>query len=192
MPSQARADIVESPTSPRRPGTIIRRDPGDHKVLTILYTGFCHFDIHAARGEWSQVRYPLVVGHEIVGVVGSIGAGVTRHSVGDVVGVGCFVDSCREWMNCLAGEEQHCLKGLTSKYNSTGSDGLPTAGGYSTSILVDENYVLKIPDGLTPQAAAPLLCAGITMYTPLRQWKTGPGKRVAIVGMGGLVHLGLK
>jgi uncharacterized zinc-type alcohol dehydrogenase-like protein len=193
MPSQARAYIAESPTSPLCPGTIIRRDPGDHEVLiSILYTGICHSDIHAARGEWSQVRYPLVVGHEIVGVVESIGAAVTRHSVGDVVGVGCFVDSCRECVNCLAGEEQYCLKGSTSTYNSIGSDALPTAGGYSTSIVVDENYVLKIPDGLTPQAAAPLLCAGITMYAPLRQWETGPGTRVAVVGMGGLGHLGVK
>jgi uncharacterized zinc-type alcohol dehydrogenase-like protein len=193
VPSQAKAYIADSPTSPLRPGTIFRRDPGDHEVLiSILYTGICHSDIHAARGDWSQVHYPLVVGHEIVGVVEAAGAGVTRHAVGDVVGVGCFVDSCRECVNCRSGEEQYCLRGSTSTYNSIGPDGLPTAGGYSTSIVVDENYVLSIPDGLAPEAAAPLLCAGITMYTPLRKWGTGPGKRVAIVGMGGLGHLGVK
>jgi uncharacterized zinc-type alcohol dehydrogenase-like protein len=124
--------------------------------------------------------------------VEAIGAKVTRHSVGDRVGVGCFVDSCRDCVNCRAGEEQYCLSGATSTYNSVGRDGLPTAGGYSTSIVVDENYVLRIPDGIPLDAAAPLLCAGITMYSPLRTWKAGPGKRVAIIGMGGLGHMGVK
>jgi uncharacterized zinc-type alcohol dehydrogenase-like protein len=134
----------------------------------------------------------VVVGHEVAGVVDAVGAKVTRHSVGDRVGVGCFVDSCRECVNCLAGEEQYCLAGSISTYNSVGRDGLPTAGGYSTSIVVDENYVLRIPDGVSLEAAAPLLCAGITMYSPLRNWNAGPGKRVAIIGMGGLGHMGVK
>ncbi len=120
------------------------------------------------------------------------GAKVTRHAVGDRVGVGCFVDSCRECVNCLAGEEQHCLAGSISTYNSVGRDGLPTAGGYSTGIVVDENYVVRIPDGVSLEAAAPLLCAGITMYSPLRNWSAGPGKRVAIIGMGGLGHMGVQ
>jgi len=125
-------------------------------------------------------------------VVEEVGAKVTRYSVGDRVGVGCFVDSCRECANCRAGEEQYCLSEATSTYNSVGRDGLPTAGGYSTSIVVDENYVLRIPDGIPLDAAAPLLCAGITMYSPLRNWNAGPGKRVAIIGMGGLGHMGVK
>jgi uncharacterized zinc-type alcohol dehydrogenase-like protein len=124
--------------------------------------------------------------------VEAVGEAVSRYSVGDRVGVGCFVDSCRECVNCRAGEEQHCLAGSVSTYNSVGRDGLPTAGGYSTSIVVDENYVLGIPDGISLEAAAPLLCAGITMYSPLRNWGAGPGQRVAIIGMGGLGHMGVK
>ena len=192
MPTTVKAYVASSPTADLTPGTVERRDPGDFDVqISIRYTGICHSDIHAARGDWAS-SYPLVVGHEIVGVVEAIGPKVTRHSVGDRVGVGCFVDSCRECINCRAGEEQYCLQGATSTYNSFGRDGLPTAGGYSTSIVVDENYVLRIPDGIPLQDAAPLLCAGITMYAPLRNWKAGPGKRVAIIGMGGLGHMGVK
>ncbi|MGR0162158.1 NAD(P)-dependent alcohol dehydrogenase [Paenarthrobacter nitroguajacolicus] len=193
MPTLAKAYVASSPTSNLEPGTVERRDPGDFDVLiAIRYTGICHSDIHAARGEWAGVKYPLVVGHEIAGVVISVGRKVTRHSVGDRVGVGCFVDSCRECVNCREGEQQYCLQGATSTYNSFGRDGLPTAGGYSTSIVVDENYVLSIPDGISLESAAPLLCAGITMYSPLRHWRAGPRKRVAIIGMGGLGHLGVK
>ncbi|UZX03224.1 NAD(P)-dependent alcohol dehydrogenase [Arthrobacter sp. CDRTa11] len=193
MPTLAKAYIAASATSPLEPGTIERRDPGEFEVLiAIKFTGICHSDIHAARGDWAGVKYPLVVGHEIAGVVEAVGEKVTRHAVGDRVGVGCFVDSCRECVNCRAGEEQHCLAGSVSTYNSLGRDGLPTAGGYSTSIVVEENYVLGIPDGIPLEAAAPLLCAGITMYSPLRNWGAAPGKRVGIIGMGGLGHMGVK
>ncbi|MEW9873175.1 NAD(P)-dependent alcohol dehydrogenase [Arthrobacter sp. HS15c] len=193
MPTIAKAYVASSPTSELEPGTVERRNPGEFDVqISIKYTGICHSDIHASRGDWAGTTYPLVVGHEIAGVVDAIGPKVTRHSVGDRVGVGCFVDSCRECANCREGEQQYCLQGATSTYNSYGRDGLPTAGGYSTHIVVDENYVLSIPDGICLEAAAPLLCAGITMYSPLRNWRAGPGKRVAILGMGGLGHMGVK
>lgn len=193
MPTTAKAYIALSPTAPLQPGTIQRRDPGEFEVrIAIKFTGICHSDIHTARGDWASAKYPIVVGHEIAGIVEAVGAKVTRHAVGDRVGVGCFVDSCRECRNCLAGEEQYCLAGSVSTYNSVGRDGLPTAGGYSTSIVVDENYVLKIPEGISLDAAAPLLCAGITMYSPLRNWNAGPGTRVAIIGMGGLGHMGVR
>lgn len=193
MPTLAKAYVATSATSPLRPGTIERREPGDFEVrIAIKFVGICHSDIHTARGDWAGVKYPVVVGHEIAGVVEAVGAKATRYSVGDRVGVGCFVDSCRECVNCRAGEEQHCIEGSTSTYNSVGRDGLPTAGGYSTSIVVDENYVVGIPDGISLAAAAPLLCAGITMYSPLRNWEAGPGRRVAIIGMGGLGHMGVK
>ncbi|MBT2533850.1 NAD(P)-dependent alcohol dehydrogenase [Arthrobacter sp. ISL-48] len=193
MSTIARAYLATSATSPLEPGVIERREPGECEVrIAIGFVGICHSDIHTARGDWSGVKYPVVVGHEIVGVVEAAGSNVTRHAVGDRVGVGCFVDSCRNCENCLAGEEQYCLAGSTSTYNSVGRDGLQTAGGYSTSIVVDENYVLRIPDGMLLAAAAPLLCAGITMYSPLRNWNAGPGKRVAIIGMGGLGHMGVK
>lgn len=193
MPTTAKAYVALSPTAPLQPGTIQRRDPGEFEVrIAIKFTGICHSDIHTARGDWASAKYPIVVGHEIAGIVEAVGAKVTRHAVGDRVGVGCFVDSCRECRNCLAGEEQYCLAGSVSTYNSVGRDGLPTAGGYSTSIVVDENYVLKIPEGISLDAAAPLLCAGITMYSPLRNWNAGPGTRVAIIGMGGLGHMGVR
>ena len=193
MTTVAKAYVAASATSALQPGIIDRREPGEFEVrIAISYVGVCHSDIHTARGDWAGVKYPVVVGHEIAGVVEAVGAGVTRYAVGDRVGVGCFVDSCRECVNCRAGEEQHCLQGSVSTYNSVGRDGLPTAGGYSTSIVVDENYVLGIPEGISLQAAAPLLCAGITMYSPLRNWGAGPGKRVAIIGMGGLGHMGVK
>lgn len=193
MPTLVNAYVATSPTAPLDPGTIERRDPGEFEVrIAIKFAGICHSDIHTARGDWERVSYPVVVGHEIAGVVEAAGTNVTRYSVGDRVGVGCFVDSCRECANCRAGEEQYCLTGTISTYNSVGRDGLPTAGGYSTSIVVDENYVLRIPDGIPLEAAAPLLCAGITMYSPLRNWDAGPGKRVAILGMGGLGHMGVK
>lgn len=193
MPTAAKAYIATSATAPLQPDIIERRDPGEFEVrIAIKFVGICHSDIHTARGDWAGINFPVVVGHEIAGVVEDAGAKVTRYSVGDRVGVGCFVNSCRECVNCLAGEEQYCLAGVTSTYNSVGRDGLPTAGGYSTSIVVDENYVLRIPDGISLDEAAPLLCAGITMYSPLRNWGAGPGKRVAIIGMGGLGHMGVK
>ena len=193
MPTLAKAFVAASPTAPLEPGSVERREPGEFDVqIAIKFTGICHSDIHTARGDWASVKYPVVVGHEIAGVVEAVGPKVTRYAAGDRVGVGCFVDSCRDCANCRSGEEQHCLLGSVSTYNSVGRDGLPTAGGYSTSIVVDENYVLRIPDGIPLEAAAPLLCAGITMYSPLRNWNAGPGKRVAIIGMGGLGHMGVK
>jgi uncharacterized zinc-type alcohol dehydrogenase-like protein len=173
--------------------TIERRDVGPKDVrFDIVAAGICHSDIHTGRGEWGEAIFPLVPGHEIAGVVTEVGSAVTKHKVGDRVGVGCLVDSCRECENCQAGLEQYCLGGSVGTYNSIGKDGLPTYGGYSKEIVVDEDFVLRIPDGLELDVAAPLLCAGITMYSPLNHWQAGPGKQVAIVGMGGLGHMGVK
>ena len=189
----ANAYAAPSAGAPLEPTTVERRDVGPHDVLiAIKYAGICHSDIHTARDEWGQALYPLVPGHEIAGVVEEVGPEVTRYAVGDRVGVGCFVDSCRECENCLAGEEQYCVRGETGTYNAIGRDGRPTAGGYSTHIVVDEGYVLRIPDALELDVAAPLLCAGITLYSPLNHWGAGPGKQVAIVGLGGLGHMGVK
>jgi len=172
--------------------TIERRDVRPHDVrIEIAYAGICHSDIHTARDEWGAANYPLVPGHEIAGTVAEVGAEVTKYKVGDRVGVGCFVDSCRECENCKAGEEQYCLNGETGTYGGM-QDGKPTDGGYSEQIVVDENYVLGIPEGIELDAAAPLLCAGITLYSPLKHWGAGPGKKVAIVGLGGLGHMGVK
>jgi len=178
--------------------TIERRDVGPHDVLIkIAFAGICHSDIHTGRAEWGPVNFPLVPGHEIAGVVEEVGVDVTNYAVGDRVGVGCMVDSCRECDNCRAGEQQYCtgnadVPRMIGTYNGIGRDGRPTAGGYSTHIVVDENYVLRIPDALELDVAAPLLCAGITLFSPLNHWQAGPGKKVAIVGMGGLGHLGVK
>jgi alcohol dehydrogenase (NADP+) len=173
--------------------TIQRRDLGPRDVLIkIAYAGICHSDIHTAREEWGDAIFPLVPGHEIAGVVEEIGSGVDKYVVGDRVGVGCMVDSCRECENCLAGEEQYCLKGNIGTYNAIGRDGRPTEGGYSTHIVVDQDFVLGIPEGVGLDQAAPLLCAGITLYSPLKHWGAGPGKNVAIVGLGGLGHMGVK
>jgi uncharacterized zinc-type alcohol dehydrogenase-like protein len=174
-------------------GAVERRDVGPNDVLIdIAYAGICHSDIHQAREEWGRAIFPMVPGHEIAGIVREIGAGVSKHAVGDRVGIGCFVDSCRECENCLAGEEQFCLKGNVATYNGRQYDGTPTYGGYSTQIGADENYVLRIPDGIPLDTAAPLLCAGITTYSPLRHWGAGPGKRVAVIGMGGLGHMAVQ
>jgi uncharacterized zinc-type alcohol dehydrogenase-like protein len=180
-------------TAPFGPTTIQRRDLGPHDVLIeIKFCGICHSDIHYSRGEWGPAKYPVVPGHEIAGIVAKVGSQVTRHAVGDRVGVGCMVDSCGDCANCLKGEEQHCLQGMTQTYGSIGKDGQPTLGGYSTHIVVTEDFVLKIPKGIELDAAAPLLCAGITTYAPLRQWGAGPGKKVAVVGLGGLGHMAVK
>ncbi|WP_414672932.1 NAD(P)-dependent alcohol dehydrogenase [Kribbella sp.] len=165
---------------------------GGDVVIDIAYTGICHTDIALLNNEWMEGIFPMVPGHEITGTVTATGSEVTRHTVGDRVGVGCYVDSCRECENCLAGQEQHCQKGEVLTFGGRDYDGNPTYGGYSRQVVVDENYVLRIPDGLALDAAAPLLCGGITMYTPLRHWNAGPDKLVAIVGMGGLGHLGIK
>ncbi|MDT4891451.1 MAG: alcohol dehydrogenase [Pseudonocardiales bacterium] len=173
--------------------TIQRRDLGPRDVsIKIAYAGICHSDIHTAREEWGEAIFPLVPGHEIAGVVEEIGSEVDKYAVGDRVGVGCMVDSCRECENCLAGEEQYCLKGNIGTYNAIGRDGRPTDGGYSTHIVVDQDFVVEIPEGVGLDQAAPLLCAGITLYSPLKHWGAGPGKNVAIVGLGGLGHMGVK
>ncbi|MGA5035892.1 NAD(P)-dependent alcohol dehydrogenase [Streptomyces capoamus] len=173
--------------------TIERRAVGEFDVLIdIKFAGICHSDIHQAREGWGEAIFPMVPGHEIAGVVSEVGSGVTKFQVGDRVGVGCMVDSCRECENCLRGEEQYCLKGMVGTYNAVGKDGEPTYGGYSEKIVVDENYVLRIPDGLSLDVAAPLLCAGITTYSPLNHWNAGPGKKVAVVGLGGLGHMAVK
>ncbi|MGW2423533.1 NAD(P)-dependent alcohol dehydrogenase [Streptomyces sp. NPDC001709] len=173
--------------------TIERRAVGEFDVLIdIKFAGICHSDIHQAREGWGEAIFPMVPGHEIAGVVLEVGPGVTRFAVGDRVGVGCMVDSCRECENCLKGLEQFCLKGMVGTYNAIGKDGEPTYGGYSEKIVVDENYVVRIPDGLSLDVAAPLLCAGITTYSPLRHWNAGPGKKVAVVGLGGLGHMAVK
>ncbi|ATB33328.1 NAD(P)-dependent alcohol dehydrogenase [Melittangium boletus] len=180
-------------TNPLGPTTIERRELGPHDVLIeIKFCGICHSDIHHARSEWGSANYPVVPGHEIAGIVTQVGSKVTRHAVGDRVGVGCLVDSCGECANCRKGEEQHCLKGSTLTYGGIGKDGQLTQGGYSTHIVVTEDFVLKIPEGIGLDAAAPLLCAGITTYAPLRHWGAGPGKKVAVVGLGGLGHMAVK
>lgn len=188
------AYATHSPTSELVPWSFERRDPrpGD-VVIDILYCGVCHSDLHQARDEWGGSIYPMVPGHEIIGTVAAVGSDVTNWKVGDTVGVGVFVDSCRTCPNCLAGEEQYCEEGMTGTYNSLERDGkTPTYGGYSTKVTVDQNYVVSIPEGIPLDAAAPLLCAGITTYSPLRHWKIGPGMKVAVVGLGGLGHMGVK
>jgi uncharacterized zinc-type alcohol dehydrogenase-like protein len=173
--------------------TIERRAVREFDVLIdIKFAGICHSDIHQVREGWGEAIFPMVPGHEIAGVVSEVGPGVTRYKVGDRVGVGCLVDSCRECDNCKAGQEQHCVRGAVQTYNGIGRDGEPTYGGYATHVVVDENFVARIPDGLSLDVAAPLLCAGITTYAPLKQWGAGPGKKVAVVGLGGLGHVGVK
>lgn len=194
MAIQTSAYAVQSEASPLTPWSLERREPGAHEALIeILYCGVCHSDIHFARGEWGNSIYPMVPGHEIVGKVTKIGSGVTKWKVGDTVGVGCFVDSCRTCPACASGEEQYCKNGATFTYNSPekNGDGI-TYGGYSTNIVVDENYIVRIPDSLSLDSAAPLLCAGITTYSPMRHFGVQPGMKVAIVGLGGLGHMGVK
>src|SRR5215213_5430061 len=173
--------------------TIERRAVGRNDVLIeIEYAGICHSDIHTVNGDWGPQPFPVVPGHEIVGVVAEVGSAVTRHEVGARVGVGCMVNSCGECANCRNGDEQYCLTGMVPTYAGTDRDGTTTQGGYSTHVVVDADYVLSVPDSLDPAAAAPLLCAGITTYAPLRRWGAGPGKKVAIVGLGGLGHMAVK
>jgi len=184
-----------SATSPLGPLTIDRRTPGDLDVaIDILYCGVCHSDLHTARGEWGGTQFPSVPGHEIVGRVTAAGALVSKFKVGDLVGVGCMVDSCQHCQPCADGLEQYCDNGFTGTYNGPEQGtGANTFGGYSAQIVVRESFVLKITHGAESLAAvAPLLCAGITTYSPLRQWNAGPGKKVGIVGLGGLGHMGVK
>ncbi len=179
---------------PLAPMTIERREPGPHDVvIEILFCGVCHSDVHQARDEWSGAIFPMVPGHEIVGRVAKLGSEVSRFHVGDLAGVGCLVDSCRGCAPCTEQLEQFCEKVAAQTYNGTEMDRkTPTYGGYSTQIVVDERFVLRIPEGLDPAAAAPLLCAGITTYSPLRQWGCKPGDRVGVVGLGGLGHMAVK
>ena len=189
----ARAVGAQAPDGPLGALEIQRRAVGPADVrIDVKFCGICHSDIHFARGEWGEVLYPAVPGHEIAGVVAEVGAEVTRFAPGDRVGVGCMVNSCRECENCRAGDEQYCLPGNTQTYGSKDRDGTITYGGYSDHVVVDEDFVLSIPDGLELDAAAPLLCAGITTYSPLRHWHAGPGKQVAVVGLGGLGHMAVK
>lgn len=192
---KAKSYAAYDPKSPLRPWDFERRDVGDDDVqIDIQYCGICHSDIHCARGEWFEMQYPQVVGHEIVGKVVSVGKNVTRHKVGDIVGVGCLVDSCRKCGSCSEHLENYCEQGMTggTYMGVEKQTGRPTQGGYSSAIVVDEHFVLKIPANLDPARAAPLLCAGITLYSPLRHWGAGPGKTVGIVGLGGLGHMGVK
>jgi alcohol dehydrogenase (NADP+) len=173
--------------------TIERRALGPHDVLIdIRFCGICHSDIHQVKDEWGGAIFPMVPGHEIVGIVAGVGADVGKYSGGERVGVGCLVDSCGECEYCKAGEEQFCAKGAVQTYNGRGYDGEPTYGGYSQQVVVEERFVVSIPENLELQDAAPLLCAGITTYSPLKHWKVGPGMKVAIVGMGGLGHVAVQ
>ncbi|TAM51142.1 MAG: NAD(P)-dependent alcohol dehydrogenase [Paraburkholderia sp.] len=173
---------------------IQRRDLRAHDVqIEVLFCGVCHSDLHQARNEWRNTIFPVVPGHEIVGRVTQVGPTVTRYKSGDLVGVGCLVDSCRTCASCAEGLEQYCENGFVGTYNGVDRvSGETTYGGYSTSVVVDEAFVLRVPDNLDPAGAAPLLCAGITTYSPLRQWGAGPGKKVGVVGLGGLGHMGVK
>jgi uncharacterized zinc-type alcohol dehydrogenase-like protein len=187
------AYAATSPTDPMTKATITRRDLGAHDVLIeIAYAGICHSDIHTVRGEWGPQTYPLTVGHEMAGTVIETGPEVTRHQVGDKVGVGTMVNSCRVCEYCRNGQEQYCAEGNVQAYASTDRDGTITQGGYSTHVVVVEDFALSIPDAIPFQAVAPLLCAGITTYSPLRHWGAAPGRRVAVVGLGGLGHMGVK
>jgi alcohol dehydrogenase (NADP+) len=187
------AYAVHSETTPLTPWSFERREPGAEDVLIdILFCGVCHSDIHFARGEWGNSVYPMVPGHEIVGKITRVGSAVTNWAVGDTVGVGCFVDSCRSCAPCQSGEEQYCDAGATFTYNSQDKDGSITYGGYSTQIVVDQNYVVRVPESLPLDAAAPLLCAGITTYSPMRHFGVTPGMKVGVVGLGGLGHMAVK
>jgi uncharacterized zinc-type alcohol dehydrogenase-like protein len=185
---------TEAATDKLGPMTFNRRDTGENDVkIEILYCGVCHSDLHFARNEWHFTVYPAVPGHEIVGRVTEVGAKVTGFKVGEQVGVGCMVDSCRTCAACKEGLEQYCETGQVGTYGGTEPViGGPTFGGYSSSIVVDQDFVLRIPAGMELSATAPLLCAGITLYSPLRHWGAGPGKKVGIVGLGGLGHMGVK
>jgi uncharacterized zinc-type alcohol dehydrogenase-like protein len=171
-----------------------RRELGAHDVaLDIAYSGICHSDIHQVREEWGDALFPMVPGHEIAGTVTKVGSAVTKFKVGDLIGVGVFVDSCRVCENCKAGLEQYCLDGMTGTYNSYERDGTTLAmGGYSNYFVVNEDYAVHIPSHLPLQGVAPLLCAGITLYSPIKHWNVGPGKKVAVMGLGGLGHMGVK
>jgi uncharacterized zinc-type alcohol dehydrogenase-like protein len=192
--SGVRAYAASAPDAALGPWSIQRRAVGPRDVrLEILYCGVCHSDLHMARNEWKSTIYPVVPGHEIVGRVTAVGREVTGFAIGQLAAIGCMVDSCRTCPNCREGLEQYCDTNLVLTYNSPEAQtGGLTYGGYSDSIVVDQDFALHVPDGLDPAATAPLLCAGITTYSPLRHWKVGPGQTVGIVGLGGLGHMGVK
>ena len=180
--------------APLTPYTFSRRELGPNDVaVAIKYAGICHSDIHQVKEEWGGAIFPMVPGHEISGVVSSIGSAVSKFAVGDLIGIGVFIDSCRNCANCNQGLEQYCESGMTPTYNGLERDGItPTMGGYSDGYVINENYAVKIPANLDLAAVAPLLCAGITLYSPLKYWNAGPGKKVAVMGFGGLGHMGVK
>jgi alcohol dehydrogenase (NADP+) len=187
------AYAAQNETSPLVPFNFERRAVGAHDVqIEILYCGVCHSDIHQVRNEWGGSIFPMVPGHEIVGRIMAVGDSVKSFKVGELAGVGCFVDSCRTCPSCLTHEEQYCDNGMVATYNGRDKEGAPTYGGYSTQIVVDQKYTLHIDDDLPIEGVAPLLCAGITTYSPLRHWNIGKGHKVAIVGLGGLGHMGVK
>jgi uncharacterized zinc-type alcohol dehydrogenase-like protein len=187
------AYAAQNATTPLEPFNIERRAPGANDVqIEILYCGVCHSDIHQVRNEWGGSIYPMVPGHEIVGRISKVGVEVKNFKVGELAGVGCFVDSCRTCASCLASEEQYCDLGMVGTYNGRDKEGNPTYGGYSTQIVVDEKYTLHVSEKLPIEGIAPLLCAGITTYSPLRHWKIGKGHNVAVVGLGGLGHMAVK
>jgi uncharacterized zinc-type alcohol dehydrogenase-like protein len=185
---------AHSATTPPVPFAYEHRDPGPKDILIdVEFCGICHSDIHQARNEWGNAIYPMVPGHEIVGKVSAVGSDVKKFKVGDIAAVGCMVDSCRTCDSCKAGEENYCDRQQTVfTYNSKGKDGKLTFGGYGNHIVLDEDFALSVPANLDPAAAAPLLCAGITTYSPLKHWNAGPGKKVGVIGLGGLGHMALK
>jgi uncharacterized zinc-type alcohol dehydrogenase-like protein len=191
---EAKAFGTEAAQAPLQPLAIQRRNPTQHDVeIEILYCGVCHSDLHTARNEWHNTVYPCVPGHEIVGKIVSVGSHVTKLKAGEYAAVGCMVDSCRECQYCQEGLEQYCAPGNTGTYNSPDKHlGTHTYGGYSERIVVDESFVLHVPENMDLAATAPLLCAGITTYSPLKHWNVGPGKKVGVVGLGGLGHMGVK
>ena len=194
MTLHVRGYATHSPIDELEPFQFERRDPRpDDVVIDILFCGVCHSDLHQAQNDWGNSKYPMVPGHEIVGRVVSVGSAVTRFKVGDAVGVGCMVDSCQHCHACEEGLEQYCEGGHVMTYNDVDRhDGRPTYGGYSEKIVVSDKFVLKVPESLDLAGAAPLLCAGITTWSPLRHWQVGPGSKVAVIGLGGLGHMGLK
>jgi uncharacterized zinc-type alcohol dehydrogenase-like protein len=189
-----RSYAVMEARTPLVPFEFDRRDVGAHDVaLDIAYAGICHSDIHQAREEWGPAIFPMVPGHEIAGTVTAVGSSVTKFKVGDKIGVGVFVDSCRTCENCVQGLQQYCLEGMTGTYNQLERDGKTVAmGGYSNYFVINEDYAVHIPENLPLEGVAPLLCAGITLYSPIKHWNVGPGKKVAVMGLGGLGHMGVK
>lgn len=192
--NKVKAYAAQAATTPLATTTIERRSPKPKDVqIDILYCGVCHSDVHTVRNEWGGTKYPVVPGHEIVGMVSAVGTDVTKFKVGDLAGIGCMVDSCRECDNCKQGLEQYCDQGMVGTYNGRERDGSGiTSGGYSKQILAHEDFVLHISDKQPLEGIAPLLCAGITTYSPLRHWKVGKGDKVGVVGLGGLGHMAVK